>query len=82
MIQFFERIKERIDAIKKLSEMKKMLMKKSSPGNFGNLSTESLQEKLTLFIREKKLENTRMALEEQMLSFFGSNKDKSKLFLK
>jgi len=62
--------------------MKKKLMKQINQKNLKKISTDSLQDNLKRFIREKKLENKRIALEEQMLGFFDQNKVKSRLFLK
>lgn len=57
-------------------------MKQINQKNLKKISTDSLQDNLKRFIREKKLENKRIALEEQMLGFFDQNKVKSRLFLK
>ena len=82
MIKFFEKIKERIDCIKKLSELKKQLIKDCNPNNYQNVTTEKFQAKFNVYISQKKLEGNRIALEEYMLSYFGQQTEKTKLFMK
>ena len=82
MIKFFEKIKERIDCIKKLSELKKQLLKECNPSNYQHVTTEKFQAKFNVYISQKKLEGNRIALEEYMLSYFGQQTEKTKLFMK
>ena len=54
MIKFFEKIKERIDCIKKLSELKKQLIKDCTPNNYQAITTEKFQAKFCIYINQKK----------------------------